>query len=79
MRLKPVFVLADITTGLSESMPKICIFVHGHCIKCGISNSVPRLVYLFWGILLIWTMVTLLLIREHLFVEGMCYLLIFEC
>ena len=37
------------------------------------SPSVLRLVYLFWGILLICTMVTLLLIREHLFVKGVCY------
>ena len=34
------------------------------------SPSVLRLVYLFWGILIICTMVTLLLIREHLFVKG---------
>ena len=43
------------------------------------SPSVLRLVYLFYGILLICTMVTLLLIREHLFVKGVCYPSLFEC
>ena len=37
------------------------------------SPSGHRLVYLFLGILLICTMVTLFLIREHLFVKGVCF------
>ena len=43
------------------------------------SPSVLRLVDLFYGILLICTMVTLFLIREHLFVNAVCYPSLFEC
>ena len=43
------------------------------------SPSVLRLVYLIYSISLICTMLTLLLIREHLLVKGVCYLSLFEC
>ena len=32
-----------------------------------------------FDVFLIWTMITLLLIKEHLFVKGVCYLSIFVC
>ena len=43
------------------------------------SPSVLCLDYLFYGILLLGTMVILLLTREHLFVKGVCYPSLFEC